>query len=793
MVVIAMGIETLRPKRDLDHIIEDLTGGPLGRGKVTGHFVRPSQEPRYGEFPWDLHPRLLEALRRRGIERPYVHQQRAIEALRAGRHVVLTTPTASGKTLCYNVPVLERMLGDPDARALYLFPTKALSQDQYAGLHALIESAEVDIGTFTFDGDTRPDARRAVRDHGQIVITNPDMLHAGILPQHTRWLKLFENLRYVVVDELHTYRGIFGSHVAHVLRRLRRISAFYGSDPVFVCCSATIGNPAELARSLTGLDFELVDRSTAARGEHHLVCYNPPVLNRQLGIRAGVVSTGHRLAAELLRQGISTIVFCQSRLQVEVILKYLREDLARARLSPDLVQGYRGGYLPLHRRRIEAGLRNGTVKGVVATNALELGIDIGSLEACIICGWPGSVASLWQQSGRAGRRSGRSLTIWVARSSALDQYLVTHPETLMGRSPEHARVNPENLFVLTDHAKCASFELPFEPGEAWAGLGEEDTREVLGFLESHGVVQESRGRFHWTDRQFPAHGVNLRGHPEENFVVIDVARDRVIAEVDFVSAHTTLHEHAIYNLDSDQYQVERLDYDNHKAYVRRVEPDYYTTALTHVRVAVLEEDDVAPAGELSLSHGEVLVTEKVTGFKKIRFRSGENVGYGDVVLPNLEMHTSAFWLTLPPELVLRVASEAGGREAALDGLLGLSHALHTTATMALMCASRDLGRVVGDRSAGVFVPLGSGGPQAADFSPTLFLYDNMPGGVGLASEIHKRFEELAERALALLNGCSCERAGCPACLGALPGGYESGVAHGTARHIAELVLAELRP
>ncbi len=761
----------LRPKQTLDDIIGGLVGGG-GAAQVTGHFVREATEPVWGQFPPTLHPSLQRALAKRGIRRPYSHQAHAMTAALAGKHVVLTTPTASGKTLCYNAPVLDAILRDPDARALYVFPTKALSQDQYTGLHGLIEATGESIGTFTFDGDTRPDARRAIRDHGHVVITNPDMLHAGILPQHTKWLKLFENLRYVVIDELHAYRGIFGSHVGHVLRRLRRICRFYGSDPQFICCSATIANPVELATALTGLDFELVGESGAPRGEHHLVCYNPPIVNRQLGIRQSMVRTAYRVAADLITQDVSTIVFAGSRLHVEVLLKYLREAVRRARLPGDIVQGYRGGYLPLHRRRIEAGLRSGRVRGVVATNALELGIDIGSLQACVIAGYPGSIASLWQQSGRAGRQSDKSLTVWIARSSALDQYLVTHPEALVGASPEHARINPDNLFVLVDHVKCAAFELPFEPDEAYAHLDAPDSQEVLDYLSSHGVLNESAGRYHWTERVFPAHQVNLRGIPEENFVVIELPQDRVIAEVDFHGAHTTLHQHAIYNLDSAQYQVERLDYDNHKAYVRKVDPDYYTTALTYTRVAVLDEEEAERTGQVGLAHGEVVVSRKVVGFKKVRFHTNENVGYGDVVLPDQEMHTTSCWLTLPDDMLAALPTD---RETAIDGLIGLGHALQTTAVVALMCAARDLGRVVGDRSAGVFLPTESmpgKDPREdalrSDFSPTLFLYDRMPGGVGLAGEIHKRFPSLLGRALELLDGCGCGATGCPACLGAAP-------------------------
>lgn len=750
-------------RKTFDELLGELAASP----HVTAHQVTPARPARFGAFPEALHPALRQALTARGIERPYIHQAEAIERVLHGEHVVVTTPTASGKTLCYNAPVIDRILRKPETRALYLFPTKALAQDQYATVADLIGACGADIGAFTFDGDTPPDARRAVRDHGHIVLTNPDMLHAGVLPQHTKWLKLFENLDFVVIDELHTYRGIFGSHVANLLRRLRRICQFHGSDPTFVCSSATIANPVELAQGLTGLTFHEVSESGAPTGEHHLVAANPPVVNAQLGVRQSYIRVAFRAAAQLLVAGVSTIIFAGSRLQVEILLKYLREELARHDVSPSLVQGYRGGYLPKHRRRIEAGLRAGTIRGVVATNALELGIDIGSLEAAVIAGYPGSIASLRQQSGRAGRRAGRSLTVWVARSSPVDQYLVTHPGVLAEASPEHARIDPQNLFVLVDHVKCAAFELPFEPGAAFADLGVDDTRDVLEYLETHGVLHESGGRFHWMERAFPANHVGLRGVSEENFVVIELGHDRVLAEVDFRSAHTTLHEHAIYNLDGKQFQVEELDYDDHKAYVRAVKPDYYTTAMTYTRVSVLDEEDLRPAGPLALAHGEVLVTTKIVGFKKIRFHTNENVGYGDVTLPDLEMHTTAAWFTVPARVL---GATPGDLATAIDGLVGLSHALRTAAMVLLMCAARDLGRAVGDPSAEISLHLeepGGGVPAGRldGFEPTVFLYDNMPGGVGLASEIHRRFPELVARAHQLLVGCGCDGLGCPACLG----------------------------
>ncbi len=746
-----------------DDVLGELRAGKLLAGEVTGHFVKPASEARYAELPEDLHPELRRALTRRGIDRPYTHQARAIALARAAKDVVLATPTASGKTICFNVPVLDRALREPDARALYLFPTKALAQDQYAALYELIEAAGAPVKTYTFDGDTPEDARRAVRDHGQIVITNPDMLHAAILPQHTKWTKLFENLKWVIIDELHSYRGVFGSHVAHLVGRLRRIARFHGSDPTFIACSATIANPVELAERLVGKPFTLVAEAGSPTGEHHLVTYNPPVVNRQLQIRQGVVQGTVQAAKALVTAGVSTIVFCGSRLHVELVLKYLREGLARDHRDPEIVQGYRGGYLPLHRRRIERGLRAGSVRCVVATNALEMGIDIGSLEAAVIAGYPGSIASFRQQAGRAGRRSGRSLTLFVAGSGALDQYLVQRPERLAEGVVETARINPKNLFVLVDHTKCAAFEIPFEAGEAFSVLDRDETTEVLDHLETHRVLHKGGERWHWSDRSFPANHVNLRGVPEQNFVVIDLDSDKILAEVDFRSTHTTLHQWAIYHVDAKHYQVERLDYDDHKAFVRAVKPDYYTTAMTYTRVSTLQEDDSRVATPFVVLAGEVLVTRKFVGFKKIRFYTNEVIGYGEIHLPELEMHTTACWFDLPRPVMEALPWD---RDTVIDALEVVAHALRIVACALLMCHERDLERAVGDRTgethAARHLPGG-----ARDFDPTVFLYDALPGGVGLAPEVFARFGEIVAGARELVASCRCE-AGCPSCAGPLP-------------------------
>lgn len=751
----------------LDDVLGRLVAGRLLPGEVTGHAIVEARQPTFGDFPTDLAPALRNALARRGIARPYAHQARAIECLRHGQNVVLATPTASGKSLCFNVPVLESILAEPDTRALYLFPTKSLAQDQYTSLHGLITEVGADIRTYTFDGDTPNDARRAVRDHGHVVITNPDMLHAAVLPQHAKWSKLFENLRWIVIDELHTYRGLFGSHVAHLLRRLLRIAKFHGSSPTVVTCSATIANPVELAERLTGLPFTLIDESTGPQGERHIVTYNPPVVNRELMIRQGVVKAAVDTAFALMQARVPTILFAGSRLHVELMLKYLRELCVANQLDPELVQGYRGGYLPLHRRKIESGLREGLVRCVVSTNALEMGIDIGSLQACVVAGWPGSVASFRQQAGRAGRRMDKALVVYVASSAALDQYLVNRPDHLLGASPETARINPKNVFVLVDHAKCAAFELPFHERESFSVLDPTETDDVLSYLVSHRVLHKTQGRWHWTERQYPANHVNLRGTPEENFIVIDKDTDKVLAEVDFKSAHTTLHTHAIYHVDARHYQVEWLDYDDHKAFVRWVEPDYYTTAMTYTRVAVLQEDDRREGpggGELTVFTGDVLVAKKFVGFKKVRFHTNEVIGYGEIHLPDLEMHTTACWVPFTRAVLARLPYP---RDLVIDALEAIAHALRTVSCSRLMCAERDLERAVGESAHAQAQAHGAEAEPANDFDPTLFLYDALPGGTGLAPEVFADFGELTRRARSLLIDCGCE-SGCPACSGPMP-------------------------
>ncbi|GAB4250806.1 DEAD/DEAH box helicase [Deferrisoma sp.] len=764
----------------VESILRDRNLGPC----VTRHEVLEALPPRTAAFPEGVHPALVAALRARGIERPYTHQAAAAEAALAGRGFVAVTPTASGKTLCYNLPVVTTLLRDPDARALYLFPTKALAQDQLAELQDLARALGRDLPAFTYDGDTPQDIRRRVRDQARIVLTNPDMLHQGILPHHPRWARFFGSLRYVVIDEMHVYRGIFGSHVANVLRRLRRVCRFHGSDPAFLLSSATLRNPGDLARRLTGAeDLVEITESGAPRAKKHLLFVNPPVIDPALGLRASAVGVARKIATRFLRENVSTIAFVRSRLQVEILTRYLKDKFERRPDRKGWVRGYRGGYLPDLRREIERGLRDGTIRGVVATNALELGIDIGQLEAAVLTGYPGSVASTWQQAGRAGRRTGVSAAVLVASSQPLDQYVVTHPEAVLGAPPELGLIDPDNLHVLVSHIRCAAFELPFEEGEAF---GAEPLEEILAYLEEKGVVRRAGRRWHWIEDAYPADQVALRTADPDNFTVIDTSgpRPRVIAQVDLESAPTTIHPGAIYMVEGRPHQVDQLDWDGRKAYVRPVDPDYYTQAITYAKVRILEAFGAADLPGARAEWGEVHVVSRVPGYKKLKFYTVENVGYGEVDLPDQEMHTTAAWWTFPVGL----AEALGLTDAAfLDGIAGLGHALHHLAALHCLCDTGDLGRALGDREGRWDAGPGPVSPDAAvqALEPTMFLYERYPGGSGLAEGIFGRGRDLLESALDLLGACRCE-AGCPSCVG--PPGEVGPEAKGAARRILERLL-----
>ncbi len=741
---------------NLTQLIGQLRDNPAFMENVSHWETIPPKEAVYEPFPDSMHPGIPPVLASRGIYRLYSHQRQAFDLIAQGKNVCVVTPTASGKTMCYNLPVLNRILSEPDARALYLFPTKALSADQVSELYELIEAMGVDIKTYTYDGDTPAAARRAVRQAGHIVVTNPDMLHSGILPHHTKWVKLFENLRYIVIDEIHAYRGVFGSNLANVIRRLLRLCRFYGSNPQFICCSATIANPGELARTLTGQDMELIDRSGAASGEKHIVFYNPPIINRQLGIRKSALQETLKIASMLVDNDISTIVFGKSRLTVEVLTRHLKERVKDPLGNAGRVRGYRGGYLPTLRREIEKGLRRGDIRAVVSTNALELGIDIGQLDACIMCGYPGTIASTWQEAGRAGRRKNTALTVVVATSAALDQYIVSHPEYFFGHSPENALVHPDNLYVLLNHVKCAAYELPFEEGESYAqGVS---TPELLEYLCEEQILRLTGGRYYWMAEEFPAADLSLRSATSENFLIIDITRPEhriVIGEMDRYTVPMLLHEHAIYMHEGQQYQVEKLDFTEKKAYVRAVDVDYYTDADLNTSVKVLDVLKEQPLGSGTMQYGEVLVTWLVTMFKKFKLDTQETLGFGPVDLPELEMPTNACWWALDETLT-------GGlsMDDLQGGMLGIANALRQIIPLYLMCSPGDI--CVQYRVRDPFTKL-----------PTILVFDNYAGGIGLSERVYGMRSMIFSDVHDMIKGCGCA-GGCPSCVGPLAEVGENG-------------------
>src|SRR5467141_4053529 len=747
------------------------------------HF--PPREAQWADFPAWVNADLVAAYAAKGICRLYTHQAEAAEGVHDGKNVVIVTPTASGKTLCYNLPVLDAILANDDTRALYLFPTKALAQDQLAELHDLNGRLENRVGVFTYDGDTPTDARKAIREKSHVVLTNPDMLHTGILPHHTRWTRLFENLRYIVVDELHTYRGVFGSHLCNVLRRLQRIARFYGSKPQFICCSATIANPGELASRLIEDNVDVLAANGAPSAEKTFVFYNPPVVNRALGIRRSYINEGSRVAQEFLKHDLQTMVFANSRLHTELILTYLQQANPQQPGKPETIRGYRGGYLPNERREIERGLREGRIRGVVTTSAMELGIDVGSLDTVVMTGYPGTIAATWQRAGRAGRRSGSSCAVMVASSAPLDQFMVRNPDYFFGSTPEQAFIQPDNLEILVNHLKCAAFELPIAPEERF---GDVDVPDLCARLAEAGFLHQASGHFHWTHEAYPANTVSLRSVTSDNFVIIDITGEpNVIGEVDFSSALTTVHEKAIYLHGGEQYHVEHLDFKERKAYVKRVDVDYYTDAIRYTQVRVLEiaassdgsvdgAQHAAPLpGQSSLrsdshSHGDVLVRSQVVGFKKIKFFTNENVGAGVLELPENEMHTTSYWITLKRPLLESLPFTVSERQS---GMFGLLHALESVATLLLMCDGRDLGTAIGERppdtaaaddfSAARMEEVA--GPNAKEFfEPNLYLFDAYPGGIGFSEPLFRAHELLVHKTRELIRACECEQ-GCPSCVG----------------------------
>ena len=731
-------------------------GKELGR-QVTHRETLQPQESVCTPFPESIPETIRDAYRSQGIEAPYTHQAKTAELALQGKNCVVVTPTASGKSLAYNLPVLSTLLTEPDARALYLFPTKALAQDQTASLNSMLQGhPELDpLKVFTFDGDTPSSIRPSVRTKGRIIISNPDMLHGGILPNHTKWTKVLRGLRYVIIDEMHTYRGLFGSHLANLITRLKRIAAFYGADPTFILCSATIANPKELAEELIGKKVELIDNNGAPTAEKHILLYNPPLVDPGQGIRRGVVLESVRVAAAFVEQGVQTIVFARSRQNTELIASYLKK---RFKSKAERITAYRGGFLPGERRRIEKGLRDGSVLCVVSTNALELGIDIGQLEAAVLAGYPGSVASLLQQAGRAGRSRTASAVVVVASSAPVDQYVINHPDYLFSSGGETAFVNRRNLHILMSHLKCSAFELPFKENETFDG---ERITEALEYLGENRVLNKSGDSWYWMEQSYPAEEISLRSSTAGNFVIInrgsvdlETATTEVIGEVDRASAPFFLFEGAVYIHGSRQFQVEKLDYENRKAYVREVKADYYTDAIDKTDIKILDTE-MSSEGAPQLNYGEILVRTQVYKYKKLKFGTHENIGYGEIHLPEEQMHTESCWISFP-ETVFEGMDEKDRQ----DALLGISVLLKNLTPVYLLCSTRDI------HTSAQVKNLQTG-------LPCVFLFDTCPGGAGLSRKAFSVYPLLFTESARHMESCPCDN-GCPSCIGPAEYGYSDG-------------------
>ncbi len=747
-------------KETLRNLLGDLEADKGFMSCVTHWEKIPPREGSYEELPAGLPESLREALHSRGIDRLYSHQKESYRAARAGRSFVVVTPTASGKSLCYNLPVLHSLLKKKEARALYLFPTKALSQDQQSDINESILSGGLPVKVSTYDGDTPASVRMSARQDGRIIITNPDMLHAGILPNHPKWVKFLKNLHYVIIDEIHTYRGIFGSHMTNLLRRLKRIAAFYGSYPVFICCSATIGNPGELASMVLEQDVQLIDNNGAPSGERHLILYNPPLVDRVQGIRRGVVLESRKIALRLLKAGIKTIVFARSRVRTELISSYIKKSLRNVYTENDRIriESYRGGYLPNERRMIERGLREGSIQGVVSTNALELGIDIGGLDAAVLAGFPGSISSSWQQAGRAGRRSDLSLAVLVASSAPLDQYMVGEPGYFFSRSPESGFVDPNNVYILMDHIKCALFELPFGPEFDFAPQCE----DYLRVLEEGGVARYTGGRYYWSDRSYPAEEVSLRSAASDNIVIVNTTggKHEVIGEMDRPSAKELIFKNAVYMHRSSQYVVGELDLENRRCYVEETEVNYYTDSIVKTDIKVLHENGRKETSVSNTANCDILVRSQVAKFKKIRFDTHENVGYGEIALPEEEMHTRALAVLFPPESSAGKALAPIPEELKAGTMARAGTVLKNVSPVFLLCDPRDMG--ISERL------------RDPHFGcPALYIYDRYPGGSGISEMFEEKIIEIISAAGKAVSNCPCE-SGCPSCIGPVDGREETG-------------------
>ena len=820
----------------IQHLLDTWKTEPTIQENIIEWHTENPRSAHINNFPETIHPKIIAALCRRGYDGLYTHQLDSWQAALAGQNMVIVTGTASGKTLCFNLPVLNSLIHEPDGCALYIYPTKALAQDQKEILTNLVRDIWEGDGNLpavsVYDGDTPGSHRANIRSNVRLLMTNPDMLHISILPHHTLWSQYFKNLRFVIIDEIHVYRGVFGSHVANVIRRLKRIANFYGAHPQFILTSATIANPDELAERLVEEPVTLIDHDGSPHSKKNFLLYNPPIVVPELGLRRSSLAESSRLAGDLLTYNIQTILFARSRRAVELLLKELQAQ------HPDFMtqmHGYRSGYLAQERRSIEKSLRDKKSLAVVATSALELGVDIGSIGAIVLVGYPGSIAATRQQTGRAGRRDEDSLAVMVASSNPIDQFLVKHPDYLFGRSPEKALINPDNLLILLHHLKSAAFELPIQKSEAFGRLPMQTLNGLLEYLEQNEVLHLSGTRYYWMADQYPANEISLRSASGTPFTLQALNDDRwnTVGEVDQESALWMVHPNAIYMHEGETYRVEELDLENKLVKMLPVDSDYFTIPHSHVdieRISTLQEKTVSGGHAY---YGDILVTEQVTGYRRIQWTTRENLGDYPLDLPSTQLRTVAYWLTIDQATVERIQENGLWKNEANDygpnwsvqkklarmrdhftcqvcgaieqdqahhihhkipfkafisfeqanqldnlitlcptchqraelvikmrsGLAGLSYVVQQISPLFLMCDSNDLG-VYFDSQA----PLG-------DKQPTVAIYDQIPGGIGLSEEAYRIHNELMQNSLELVRNCECQE-GCPACVG--PAG-ENGV------------------
>jgi len=841
----------------LNSLLSYWRSDPTVGGNFAAWETIPARSASFVPFPVDLHEEIQNTLQSLGINALYTHQKEAWDYIQAGQNVAMATDTASGKTLAYNLPVLDFLLRSSDGRALYLFPTKALAQDQLAVIRDILSVVSKQLSPIapaTYDGDTSQSARAAIRKKSRLIISNPDMLHIGILPRHTAWSDFLSGLRYVVIDEMHIYRGVFGSHVANVIRRLKRIARFYGSELQFILTSATIGNPTKLAQGLIEEAVALIDEDTSARGPKHFIIYNPPLIDVDLGLRASMISESVRIAEDLLSYGVQTILFGRTRRAVEVMLRYLRPppspplpptpspNIEGGRGGAGGVRAYRSGYLPEHRREIERGLREGDVRVVVATTALELGIDIGGMGATVQAGYPGTIAGTWQQAGRAGRGEDSSLSLMVASPSPSDQYLARNPEYFFGRNPEHALINPDNLLILLKHLQCAAFEIPLGDEEVFGNLSPTQVTELLNILHESGVLHKSKDKFFWMGDKYPSAEISLRSASARPIILQNQAqRSNTIGEIDSETAPWMVHPGAIYLHEAETFLVEDLDLENHLASLMPIEADYFTRPRRETEIQVLEikEDQNTPGG--CKAHGELAVITQVSGYHLIRWDSHEKLGFQDLDLPPSELVTAGYWLTLCEEIVGKLrdgglwrgdrnyygANWDAQRQAALERdqricqVCGaeqgtVSHHVHhkipfrafdsyldanRLENLLTVCASchQKVENAVRMRSglSGLAYALGHLAPlllmcdtrdlgvhadaqsDIAEGAPVVVIYELIPAGIGFSQRLFECHDELIANAHQLIQSCECQD-GCPSCVG--PGG--EGGAGGKAETLA---------